>query len=164
MNAENIAETTAWGTAALELADRLDDTEIIAHALNSIGTVELLTGRDEGREKLERSMELAQAARLEYDVARAYAHLVWAVCRQRSHALADQHLEAGLAYSTDRDLELTRYYLLACRARSMLDRGRWTEAAADAELVLRDSTPAPLKHSLALSVLGLVRARPGDPD
>src|SRR5207253_9434990 len=65
MNAENIAKTTAWGTAALELADRLDDTEIIAYALNSIGTVELLTGRDEGREKLERSMELAQAARLE---------------------------------------------------------------------------------------------------
>jgi DNA-binding NarL/FixJ family response regulator len=164
MNAENIAKTTAWGTAALDLAGRLDDTEIIAHALNSIGTVEFLVGRAEGRDKLERSMELAQAAGLEYDVARAYAHLVWAVGRQRAHALADQYLEAGLAYSTDRDLELTRYFLLACRARSMLDRGRWTEAAADAELVLLDSTPAPLKHTLALSVLGLVRARRGDPD
>jgi DNA-binding CsgD family transcriptional regulator len=164
MNAENIAKTTAWGTAALDLAGRLDDTEIIAHALNSIGTVEFLSGRAEGREKLERSMELAEGASLEYDVARAHAHLVWALYRQRAHALADVYLEAGLAYSSDRDLEVTRYYLLACRARSMLDRGRWTEAAADAQLVLYDSTAAPLKHTLALSVLGVVRARRGDPD
>ena len=164
MNAEHAQDTLAWGGRALELGRALDDAGIVAHALNTIGTIRFLAGDADGRRLLEQSMELARSERLEYDVARAYAHLAWAACRQRSFALADRVLDDGLAFAAERDLDLTRFYLVAWRARSQLDRGRWTEAADSAAVVLGDSVASPLKHTLALSVLALVRARRGDPE
>ena len=44
MNAEDAAGALEWGAGALELAERFDDDEIRAHALNDIGTVEALRG------------------------------------------------------------------------------------------------------------------------
>ena len=49
MNAENPEETERWGRKAVELAERLDDREILAHALNSIGTMEFLLEGPAGR-------------------------------------------------------------------------------------------------------------------
>lgn len=164
MNAENAEATLFWGTAALEVARRLDQTDVLVHALNSMGTIEFLGGDAGGRDKLERSLELAREAELEYDVARAFAHLVWAASRQRLHAVADRYLEAGLDYTSERDLDLTRFYLFACRARSELDQGNWTGAVHSATLVLRDRPTSPLERIVALVVLALVRARRGDPE
>src|SRR5205085_46763 len=53
--------------------------------------------------------------------------------------------------------------LLAYRARMDLDRGRWDQAADGAELVLRDPRSAPLPRGQALTTVGLVRTRRGDP-
>jgi MoxR-like ATPase len=46
---------------------------------------------------------------------------------------------AGIAYCSDRGLELFRLYLLAFRARLELNQGRWSEAADSATEVLRRS-------------------------
>ena len=54
--------------------------------------------------------------------------------------------------------------MLGFRARVDLDRGRWTEAANAASFVLGHPRGAVLLRILALSVLGLVRARRRDPD
>src|SRR5439155_642208 len=61
-------------------------------------------------------------------------------------------------------LDLWRLYLLAYRARSQLDRGHWDDAVDSATLVLRDPRATPMPRITALAVLGLVRARRGDPD
>jgi predicted ATPase len=98
MNAEDAEETAAWGTRAIELAQRLDDTEILVHALNNLGTMEFLAGSPKGREKLERSLELARRAGLDEGVARALNNLAWAATRLRSYALADHYL-SGLSTS-----------------------------------------------------------------
>ena len=162
-DAENAQEALAWGTRALELAQRLDDAEIVVHALNTIGTMESLAGAPKGRDKLERSLELAHQAGLEEHVGRAFVHLAWAAVRQRSHALANGYLESGLQYCSERGLELYRLYLLGYRARSELDQGRWTEAADSAALLLRVPRTSTVPRIHALVVLGLVRARRGDP-
>src|SRR2546429_7278881 len=52
--------------------------------------------------------------------------------------------------------------MLAYRARCELDRGRWDEATRLAEMVIRDPL-SPVPRIVALVVLGLVRARRGDP-
>src|SRR2546430_4700698 len=54
-------------------------------------------------------------------------------------------------------------YLQALHARSQLDQGRWTEAAEAAALVLGDSRTSSIPRIHAGVVLGLVRARRGDP-
>jgi len=59
---------------------------------------------------------------------------------------------------------LWRLYLLAYRARSQLDRGQWDDAVDSATLVVRDPRATPMPRIRALAVLGLVRARRGDPD
>lgn len=164
MNDEDLAGSSHWGERALELARRLRSTDIEAHALNSIGTAEFLAGREEGRRKLERSLELAGESGGEYDVARAFAHLAWGAMRQHAHAVLLADVDTWLEYCSGRDLELTRSYLLACLAVCELERGLWDESSARAELVLGEMRSSLLPRTLALTVLGLVRARRGDPD
>ena len=69
----------------------------------------------------------------------------------------------GIAYCSDRGIELFRLYLLAARARLELDQGRWSEAADSAATVLRIPRTSTTPRIGALVVLGLLRARRGDP-
>jgi len=143
---EEAERTIAWGTRALELAARLDDTENLVYALTNIGVADYLAGA--GSEKLELSLERALEAGLEEPAGRAFLSLVVWPLRQRSYELVDRYIEAGVEYCTDRGLDLWRLYLLACRARSELDRGRWTEAVDSAALVLHDPRTAPVSAHL----------------
>lgn len=164
MNAEDADGTLGWGTRAMELATSFNDTEVRIHALNSIGTTEFLRGNADGREKLEQSLDLARRTGLEYDVGRAFVHLAWGSVTQRLHALAGRYITSGLEYCNERDLDLTRSYLLALRSRSEVDQGHWTEAADTAGSVLRDPRTSPLARVLGLVSLALVRVRRGDPE
>ena len=164
MSAEEREGTVIWGTRALELAERLDDIEPRIYALTNIGAVELNFGEADGTRKLEQSLALARSAGLEEHAGRAYVNLVWWAPRSRAYAVADRYLEAGLEYCSERGLDLWRAYLLAYRARSELDRCRWDDAAESAMLVLRDPRTSPVPRIVALAVVGMVRARRGDPD
>ncbi len=163
MNAEDAEGTVAWASRALELAQDLDEPEILVHSLNNIGIMELLRGVPEGRQKLERSIELAEQAGFEEHVGRAFIHLAWAAARTRRFDLADR-LSTGIEYCEERGLDLWLFYMIAYRARLELDQGRWTEAADSAASLLRHPHSATLLRILALAALGLVRARRGDPD
>ena len=82
----------------------------------------------------------------------------------RDHPRADRYVQAGLDYCGERGLELHRLYLLAFRARLQLDEGRWATAAESASLVLRIHRMSTIPQIIALAVLGLVRARRGEPE
>src|SRR5215218_2563973 len=154
-------EAVSWAGQALELAERLDDTEIASHALATIGICQFA---EDGREKLEQSLELAQRAGLAEQVARTYILLVGTAVGARRYGLATRHLQAGIDYCSDRGLERDRLYLLADRARLELDQGRWQEASDSAAAVLGIPRTSVTPRIFALVVLGLVRARRGDPD
>jgi DNA-binding CsgD family transcriptional regulator len=163
MEADKTEEALAYGTRALELAQRLDDTEIFVQALTTIGLTELIAGAPEGRQKLERSLELAEKSGLEERVAEALLCLASAAVRQRSYPAANAYVAKGVAYCSEHGLELQRLYALAYRARSELDQGRWTESSESAALVLRVPSISTTPRILALVVVGLLRARRGDP-
>lgn len=152
-----------WGTRGLELAERLQDTQGVVYALTNIGSAQIQAGLDDGRQKLQRALDLALAAGLDDHAGRIYNALVLWPIRERAFAAAEPHLEAGLAYCTQRGLDTWRLYLLACRASVELMRGSWDAAAAGAALVLRDPRSASVARSSALTTLGLIRARRGDP-
>ena len=163
MHLENTDETISWATRALDLAEKIDDAEALVYALTNIGNVELLSG-ERTVDKLERSLELGIEAGLDEHVGRAFVSLTWWSLRGRSYATADRYFTPGLDFCTERGLDLWRFFLLAHRARSLLDRGHWDDAVASAAPVLRDPRSSPVTRVAALSVLGLVRARRGDPD
>jgi DNA-binding CsgD family transcriptional regulator len=153
-------EGIAWGERALELAQRLDDTEIAVNALSTIGTLEFMSG---GREKLESSLERAERAGLPEQVGRAVVLLGGTAVDLKAYEVASRYFRRGIDYCTDHGLELFRLYLLAYRARLELDEGRWTEAVDSASAVLRVPRTSTTPRIVALVVLGLVRARRGDP-
>ena len=153
----------AWGTRAIDLAESIGKTEIVIHALNSIGGTAGQVGWPNGREELERSLQLALAKRLDYHVGRAYKNLAACATLARDYACGDRYLEAGLGYCVEHGLEALRLYLLGSRARAALDRGRFTDAAEDAAYVLRTTQFEPAINAEALRLLALVRARRGDP-
>jgi DNA-binding CsgD family transcriptional regulator len=148
-----------WASRALELAERLDDAETAVHALVTIGESEF---NDEGR-KLEQALGRALRAGLAEQAGRAYLVLVGTAVSARRYGLATRYLQAGLDHCSDQGLERDRRYLLADRARIELDQGRWAAASESAAAVLRVPRTSVSPRIIALVVLGLVRARRGDP-
>jgi DNA-binding CsgD family transcriptional regulator/tetratricopeptide (TPR) repeat protein len=162
--AEAADEAVDWSTKALELGTRLGDDEVRIYALTNLGAVDVFLDAADGPAKLERCLELALEAGLEENAGRAYLNLVWWPLRRRRYDLVDRYLDPGLEYCTERGLDLWRLFFVPCRARLQLDRGLWAEAAAEAGLALADRRTWPVPRVLALTVLGLVRARRGDLD
>jgi DNA-binding CsgD family transcriptional regulator/tetratricopeptide (TPR) repeat protein len=164
LDAEDTDGAISWGTRALELAQALDEPEIVIDALNNIGSATCLDGAPEGRGQLERCLALAREAGLDEPSARAMQHLAWVAVRQRSYALAQRQLEPALEYVSERGLELRRLYLLCYRAQMELAVGRWDDAVDTAMLVLHEPRRSIVPRIVAHTVIGRVRARRGDPD
>lgn len=156
LSAARWEEAVAWAERAVELAKRLDATEIELHALATIGAC-----TDYGL--LEQALERALLAGLRV-AGHIFIPLVIIAVEQRRQPEASRHLEAGIAHCSDRGLELSRLYLLAFRARLELDQGRWSEAADTAAAVLRVPLISTRPRIEALVALARVRARRGDPE
>jgi DNA-binding CsgD family transcriptional regulator len=164
MLADDRAGALDWGERAIELAERLGETEILVHALNNVGTAEMRAGGAGGVATLERSLELAREAGLEEHVARAYTNLGAVALRLHEYRLADRWLDTGIAYCRERDLDAWRLYMTGWKARSDLDQGRWDAAAGAAGDVVGHLGTVTPSRITPLTVLGLLRARRGDPD
>lgn len=162
MVVEDFEQTITWGARALELADRLGDSEALVYALSNIAAAELDAGQPDARSKLEHALELANRHGLDDYAGRASTLLVIFGVRHRNFELADIYLESGLPYCIERGLDTWSGYLIALRARIELDRGRWDQAGESAALVLRDPSSPPVARVWALPTLGRLRTRRGD--
>jgi DNA-binding CsgD family transcriptional regulator/tetratricopeptide (TPR) repeat protein len=157
------AAVDAWGGQAVELATRSGDVETRIDALITRTTVELFgdAGADEG---LDRTLTLARQHGAPNLVARAMHNLAFGALVHDSHEASAQWLDAGLAYCDEHELDLWRLALLSLRVRFELDEGRWTDAAATAQVIVAETRDSPEPGLRARLVLALVRARRGDPD
>jgi DNA-binding CsgD family transcriptional regulator/tetratricopeptide (TPR) repeat protein len=164
MLAWNMAAAQTWGRRAIELAERLGETETLVHALTNIGVAAFRRDPDEAASALERSLELALAAGLEEHVARAHTNFGCAALEVRAYELADRHFGAGIEYCSEHDLDSWLLYMTGWQARSHLEQGRWPEAADCATAALRHPRTAAPTRVTPLAVLGRLRARRGDPD
>jgi DNA-binding CsgD family transcriptional regulator len=162
MLADDVAAVREWGAKAIELGERLGDVESVVRAMTSIGACEVAGGdADHGLARLTASLDLAIEAGQEAAIGRAYNFLSSAAAWLRRFPLASEYLQAGLEYTGERGLDRIRSRLLAWSAWLELQRGRWHESAETAALLLR--LPRWRPKLIALCVLGLVRARRGDP-
>jgi DNA-binding CsgD family transcriptional regulator/tetratricopeptide (TPR) repeat protein len=151
-------DAVVWAGRAYELAESVGDTKTVLHAFNTIAG-----WGDEWADQLEQGLERAQRGGFAEEAGRMFLSLAASAVEARRHDLASRTLQAGIDYCSDQGLELYRLYLLVFRARSELDQGRWSEAADSAALALRLRRTSTTPQIYALAVLGLIRARRGDP-
>lgn len=164
MLASDFEGACRWGERAIQLAEQFGDEEILAHALNNVGTPRAHMGDDDGFVLLERSLSIAIARDFEEHAARAYTNLCSSTVRQYRLDLAEKYLEAGLAYTDAHDLDSWSVYMRSWLAHLLLFQGKWNEAADVATAMLPRHDLSAIHRIGALHVLGRVRARRGDPD
>jgi DNA-binding CsgD family transcriptional regulator len=153
-----------WARRTIQLVEPWANNEILSHALNNLGTARVGGGDASGWDDLERSLQLALAGGFQEHVARAYTNLSSTMLSRRRYAQALTHLGAGLAYCEERDLDSWRLYMLAWRARARFEQGDWQGAGEDVEVLLQHPRTAAITRGPALTVLGHLRIRRGDPD
>jgi DNA-binding CsgD family transcriptional regulator/tetratricopeptide (TPR) repeat protein len=164
MLADEHQQAIVWGTRAIALAQDLGAVETLVHALNNVGTSELLSEDEQGRVKLEESLRLALANSFQEHAGRAFTNLASSAVRVRNYDLAMRYLDDGIAYTSELDMDSLTLYMRAVQARMHFEQGDWDSASDEAEFVLKHYGLLAITRIPALAVLGHLRVRRGDPD
>lgn len=159
-------ECITWGEKAIAMAKELNDDEILCHALNNVGTTQsrLQASRTDGTSMLQKSLDIALRNSYDDHVARAYINLSSVAVKMKDYAFANIHLEDGILYCEDRDLDTYTSYLLAFKARLLLETGKWQEARQIVETLVKDESQPVLSKIEALVIAATIRLRKGDAD
>jgi DNA-binding CsgD family transcriptional regulator/tetratricopeptide (TPR) repeat protein len=165
MLARDYDRALTLGARAIEMGERLDRPTALARTLNSVGSVEILVGRgDEGQRHLLRSIELSREAGRDAMELVGWSNLGSGSGEVRDLAAAERYLERAIAFGADRDLDAGVQYATSWLARVHLETGRWETAGELAgSLPLDEPGISPIITITALTVLGRLRARRGDP-
>jgi DNA-binding CsgD family transcriptional regulator len=164
MLADELDGAVQWGEQAIALAERLGEREILAHALNNVGAALLGRSDERGREMLERSLQIALEDGYEEHVARAWTNLASRAVRDFDLERGAQYLDDGIGYSTRHDLDAWRIYMSGWLAALNLYQADWDAAESVCAMILRQPRSVPVNLIVALTALGLLRTRRGDPE
>jgi DNA-binding CsgD family transcriptional regulator/tetratricopeptide (TPR) repeat protein len=152
-----------WGRKAIALARRFQDDATIAAGEIVVGAAMLVAGDKRGLPHLDRSLALAEKARLDDLVGLAHLNLGSSYGEQYQFAQAEHHLSEGISYSGDCDLAHAGHYMSSWLALTRLYQGRWSEAGEIASSLIAKPQVAAISRIMALVALGRMRARRGDP-
>ena len=156
-------EAIGLARRAQDLARSLGASDVIADALNTEGCAASAT--DPGWvELIRRSLELAISRNLPNQAGRAYGNLYGISCDHFRFDEAEQYYRDGVAYCDQNDLDTHSYFLRASRIAVLEHRGHWDEAVALSGLLLEESSAAPLNQICAQTLIGVTRARRGEPE
>jgi DNA-binding NarL/FixJ family response regulator len=162
-----VAATEAEAARAIPLGERFDAPDVVWEARYFVGLARYVADEgtgDDGWERMEPARAGAVAAGLVHPAAFMAMLMGMAAAWRRDHArneAAVTFIERLLA-----DYDIFSFLDVSSSQRSYcaLQQGRWDDAAELAAGVLDRPGPAPAARILPLLVLGLVRARRGDPD
>ncbi len=166
MLSDQTVECIHWGEKAIRIAGELGDEEILSHAYNNVGSVQMRVPayRQKGLDLLRRSLDIALRLHFHEHAARAYTNMASNAIQLKDYALATTVLNDGIHYCEELELDSWRTYMLSWKARLLLDTGRWAEATATAEQLIRSDTQASIVKILALVVIGTIKMRKGEAD
>ncbi len=163
MLARRFALAEAWGQRALALQEDLGRTDLACHTLVQMGIAALMAGDDDGLVLIERGQDTARQLGIDHVVALGYSHIGSGGGEVRRYELAVPALEVGLAFAAEHDLLGAWTYMAAWQARCHLEQGRWSEAGVLAGETLASPWCSGIARMVALTALGRLRARRGDP-
>ena len=156
--------SVAWADKAIALAEQFGEREILAEALGTLGTARLFLDYDAGCGHLARALELALADGLHGLAANIYSNLGSAsgeVWRLRE---AQAHLKTAIAFAQQHEIDFYRHYSVAWLALCELNLGQWDDAHEHALDIVAQTTPPTTSRLMALSALGRLQARRGEPE
>jgi DNA-binding CsgD family transcriptional regulator/tetratricopeptide (TPR) repeat protein len=166
MLSDQTVECIHWGEKAIGIANELKDDEILSHAYNNVGSVQMRVPayRQKGLDLLKRSLDIALRRHLHEHAARAYTNMASNATQLKDYPLATTILDEGIHYCEELELDSWRTYMLSWKARLLLDTGHWSEASAIAGQLLRNESQASIVKSSALVVIGTVKMRNNETD
>ena len=163
MLAREFDQAEPWGRRALELARELDDVETLAYASVQSGVGLWMSGDEEGLARLRTGIALARQHEIPYLVGLGLSQLGSGGGEIRRYEEAVPALEEAIAWCTEHELDNRRRYASAWLGRCLLEQGRWDEAAQTLEPLLASPRTDVISRVTALTALGRLRARRGDP-
>ncbi len=144
------------------IAERLGDAEVLSGALNTEGCARAGLGQ-EWASQLERALDIAVSSRLPEQAGRAFTNISATYGDLRQFAEAERYFTAGVAYCDEHDITTYARCLRSDRITALERTGRWADAEAMSMELLSRRTPSPLNRLNPLRLLGLIRARRGEP-
>ena len=147
---------------AQAIAEPLGALDVLSAALSTQGCSVAYTG-GEWTGYLRRALEVALSAGLDDEAGFAFANLYCMYAGQRRFVEADRYFTDGVAYCDEHDLDTYAVFLQGERAVALERTGRWDEAVTLSIELLASADLSPLDRLLRLQVLGVIRARRGEP-
>jgi DNA-binding CsgD family transcriptional regulator len=160
------AECIFWGEKAIAMAKELADEEILSHALNNVGSVQvkIRSCEKKGLGLLQQSLDIALKHSFHEHAARAYTNLGHNAVEIKDYVFAKKILAEGILYCEERDLDSWGSYMLAFKSRLNLETGYWNEAFRIADNLNKYEDQASITKIGALAVMATIKMRRGDPD
>ena len=116
-----------------------------------------------GPGQLQRALDIAVSARLPEQAGRAFTNICSIYADQRQFAEAERYFAQGVAYCDEHDITTYARCLRSDRITALERTGRWADAEALSLELLSRRDPSPLNRLNPLKLLGLIRARRGEP-
>lgn len=159
-------EAVYWGEKAMLIARKLGDEEILAHALNNVGTVKMRMAptRKEGLHLLQQSLDIALKNSFHEHAARAYSNLGCNGILLKDYAFAKDILCTGLRYCEEKDMDSWMNHLSGYMARLKLETGQWTEAYHIADNLINNTNQGTIFKVGAMAIVATIKMRRGDAD
>jgi len=153
---------TPLARRAERLAGQFGLPDVLSDALNTQACMARRAGQPwEGQ--LQRALDVALAAGQEAQAGRAYINLYSGFCAERQFAAGERYYTEGVAYCDDHDIPTFSIFLRSEWAVALEKTGRWDEALAIADDLLRRGGPSPIIRLCPLNRIGTIRARRGEP-
>ena len=164
MLARDIGAAIENGNRAVALVEEYQRPWLLARALNAVGSALWFVDPQRAQLTLERSVAVAMETDKDDVTAGALCNLGSGSGEVRLYDTAEHWLRKTIAWCEERDLDTNHSYALAWLSRVQFERADWSPALASAQRVMRSGTGYVPSQIVALTVLGRLRARRGDPD
>src|SRR5438132_6195451 len=151
-----------WGGKAIALARALGEQQMLAHALNSVGSTRMRVHDPEGEQMLLESLHLSVDLGLEDDASRAWTNLSATHHEQMELDKAREYIEEGIRYCDEHDLDSSRFCMGSELAEMHFQAGRWEEAIALTQELHKRVGLSRITTVLLLATRARVHIRRGD--
>jgi DNA-binding CsgD family transcriptional regulator/tetratricopeptide (TPR) repeat protein len=159
----DFAKAMAVADRAADLAVQVGAFDVQVQVLNLQAWPAAFTGGD-WPGLLHRALDIALRQGLAERAGHTYTNLHELNCALRRYADSDRYYQAGVAYCEERDIGVYLCCLHSVQTTALERLGRWDEAVALSEVVLRRVVSSPLNRMIPLGTLGRISARRAAPD